>query len=122
MKRIEPEAFREALALHMIFRAAGVSSGNIFVIYEAVDPTSGGLGLGVMAKHGELTFTFVVGPHGLSEDFAMQWSAAVKTLHSYTDEEARQLLYATQVRDRATEIFAAMAAKGFQITSPMRRN
>lgn len=123
MKHIQPAAFREALAVHMIFHAAGVDIVDIFVAPEAIDPTTGEVGLGVTARRGDLTFMVVVGPHGIARDaFKARWAAAVEALSGYTDEEARRLLESTEIRKRVVEVFAAMAAKGFEIASPMQWN
>ena len=57
-----PDIYREALAAHAIFEAAGVSPDDIFVVPNAVDPEAGETGhLGVLAKGRGKSFLATVG-------------------------------------------------------------
>lgn len=117
MTTIEPAVFREALALHAIFHtAAGIPYDDIYVAADGyIDPETEEPGLAVQAQQGKLTFTVVLGSLGMSKDeFAKKWPEAVRQFKAMNDADAKALVEATAVRDRAMDILLIMTAKGFK--------
>lgn len=110
-----PPLFREALAAHEIFMAAGVSPEDIFVVPGAVSP-DGALGqLGVQVKQGALVFTVTVGPLGaIEKDFWTLWPRAARGWNDLSPDARRRSVEGAEIRGRVVEILAAMVLKGFR--------
>ncbi len=107
-----PPVFRETLAVHAIFSAAGIPMADVYVLPQCIDPQTGREELGVQAQRGDRTFTVTVGPLGMPiEEFSARWSEAVRAVRQMGSEEHRRWIDSTQARSQAVTILAAVAQK-----------
>lgn len=107
-----PLVFREALAVHAIFGAAGIPMADVYVIPQCIDPQTGREELGVQARRGDRAFTVVVGPLSVPlEEFPVRWSEAVHAVRQMGSEEHLRWIDSTQAHSQAAIIQAAAAQK-----------
>lgn len=107
-----PLVFREALAVHAIFGAAGIPMADVYVLPQCIDPQTGREELGVQAQRGDQTFTVTVGPLGMPlEQFRARWAKAVRTVRQTSNEEYQRWIDSTQARSQAAMILAAVSQK-----------
>ena len=111
-----PVLFREALAVHAIYAAAGIPAEDIYLVPYALTP-SGVSGLGVMAKSGDLDFMVTLTPPfaGMEVELRREWAKATAAWNAASGEERARLRDSAAIRDSAVAIFEAMVAKGFWI-------
>jgi hypothetical protein len=99
---------REALAVHRIYIAGGVSPDDIFVSY------SGGH-FQVVAKQGQLEYRMLIGRLDLRKHvFAEKWQEATAAYNAMSPIERTSLVDGTQAREVAVNILAGLLAKGFK--------
>ena len=105
--------FREALAVHAIYEAAGASADEIFIVPDAVAPEGAGGQVGVLVRQGKKTFMVTVGETS-KEVVLRDWPRVVALWNQASPDVRRRLVEVSSIRGRAVEILAAMTLKGMK--------
>ena len=109
-----PDVFREAIAVHLILMAAGISAEDIYVTPGAVSPDGrpGQLGVVVRTPKWSRDLTITVGRVDMPvKEFEKHWLEAVRALHQMSDAEAKALRDGAEIRSHAVEILALVAER-----------